>query len=92
MWLWPCVLSHAAYLWKNLPNASHGLSPLEMFTGTKQDDKVLRNEKIWGCPAYVLDAKLHDGKKLPNGIPELDESNTWGNQRPMPVLSDSFAT
>ena len=26
---------------------------------------MLRNEHTWGCPAYVLDPKLQDGKKLP---------------------------
>ena len=28
-------------------------------------NKVLRSEKTLGCPAYVLDPKLQDGKKIP---------------------------
>ena len=67
--MWPFTLSHAAYLWNHLPSVSHGLTLLEIYTGTKQDIKVLRNENTWGWPAYVLDAKLQDGKKLPKWIP-----------------------
>ena len=65
MRLWAFPLTHAAYLWNILPNAAHGLSPEEIFTGTTMNPKALRSEKTWGCPAYVLDPKLQDGKKLP---------------------------
>ena len=33
------------------------------------DPATLRSEKTWGCPAYVLDPKLQDGKKLPKWDP-----------------------
>ena len=55
MRLWPFVLSHAAYLWNILPNSIHGLTPVEIYTGSKMDNKALCSEKTWGCPAYVLD-------------------------------------
>ena len=73
MRLWPFVVSHVAYLWNHLPNASHGLTPLEIFTGTKQGVNVLWNEKTRGCPAYVMDAKLQDGKKLPKWNPRAQQ-------------------
>ena len=35
-----------------------------MYTGSILDQSILRNKKVWGCPVYVLDPKLQDGKKL----------------------------
>ena len=64
--LWPFALEHAAYLWNNLPRHRSGLSPLELFTGTKQvSNGPLAHARVWGCPAYVLDPHLQDGHKLP---------------------------
>ena len=64
--LWPYALEHAVYIWNNLPRQGSRLSPLELFTGQKQPDNgVLLRARVWGCPAYVLDPKLQDGKKLP---------------------------
>ena len=66
MRLWPFALDQAAYLYNRLPRDPLSvLSPLEIHTGAKLDKSVLRSEKVWGCPAYVLDPKLQDGKKLP---------------------------
>ena len=36
-----------------------------MVTSTKSDHKDLLRTHVWGCPCYVLDARLQDGKKLP---------------------------
>jgi hypothetical protein len=65
--LWPFALEHAVFLWNNMPRHQSGLTPLELFTGMKQPQNgaILRS-RVWGCPAYVLDPKLQDGKKLPN--------------------------
>ena len=54
------------------------MTPLEIFTGTKIDSSILRNEKVWGCPAYVLDAKLQDGKKLPKWEPQTRQGQYLG--------------
>ena len=45
MRLWPFALYHDAYLWNILPNGFHGLAPLEIYTGTKMNNKFLRSEK-----------------------------------------------
>jgi len=37
---------------------------MEIFTGTKQVDSNLQSAQVWGCPVYVLDPVLQDGKKL----------------------------
>eukprot|EP00956_Cyclotella_meneghiniana_P042975 scaffold249367_cov117-Cyclotella_meneghiniana.AAC.2 len=38
---------------------------MEMVTNMKSDHRDLMRTHVWGCPAYVLEAKLQDGKKLP---------------------------
>ena len=63
---WPFALEHAVYLWNNMPRSRSGLTPLELFTGTKQSTiPALSQARVWGCPVYVLDPKLQDGHKLP---------------------------
>ena len=58
-------------LWNILPNELNGLNPTEIFTRTKMEDKALRSGKTWGCPAYVLDPNLQDGKIYQNGVQGL---------------------
>ena len=33
--LWPFALDHVVHLWNHMPQMSSGLSPIEIFTGTK---------------------------------------------------------
>ena len=64
--LWAFAISHAAWLYNRLPNKNLGWkSPLEVFTKTKSDHRELLRTHVWGCPAFVLEAKLQDGHKLP---------------------------
>jgi hypothetical protein len=64
--LWPFAVDHAIYIWNHLPSSSHKLSPIELFTKTKfHNHHHLQNLHVFGCPVYVLDAKLQDAKKLP---------------------------
>ena len=64
--LWPFAMDQAIHIWNNLPRHRSGLSPLELFTGTKQPHYgAIQQARVWGCPAYVLDPTLQDGKKLP---------------------------
>ena len=65
MQLWPFALTHAAYLWNVIPNGGHRITPIEIYTGTKMGNKIIRSEKTWGYSAYGLDPNLQDGKKLP---------------------------
>ena len=41
MRLWPFALDHATYLWNILLNGLNSLTPTEIFTGTKMDNKAL---------------------------------------------------
>ena len=63
--LWSFAVDYAAWLYNRIPQQRSGLSPLEFLTSTKTDHSDLRRAHVWGCPVYVLDAKLQDGKKLP---------------------------
>ena len=64
--LWPFAMNQAVMLWNHLPRNRGGLSPIELFTGTKlPHNGVIQRARVWGCPVYVLDPRLQDGKKLP---------------------------
>ena len=68
--LWPFALEHAVYLWNHLPKQHSLLASLELFSGTKFSSyNPLRRAHVWGCPVYVLDPKLQDGKKIPKWTP-----------------------
>ena len=58
-------MKHAVWLYNCLPNRITGLTPLELLTKTKADHKDLLRTHVWGCPTFVLDARLQDGKKIP---------------------------
>ena len=66
MALWPYAMEQAVYIWNHLPREDSGLSPSELFFGVKDTNHdAIKNAKVWGCPLYVLNPKLQDGKKLP---------------------------
>ena len=63
--LWPFAMEHAVYIWNNLPNKQMRIAPLEIFTASHfANYDHLNYLHIWGCPAYVLDPKLQDRKKI----------------------------
>jgi hypothetical protein len=66
--LWPFAVCHAVWLYNHLPNGVTGLSPIEILTGTRLDHRYLLSTHVWGCPVYILDPKLQDGKKFQSGI------------------------
>lgn len=64
--LWPFAVDHAVYLWNRIPSGTSRLSPNEHFTGSLfLNHNHLQRLHVFGCPVYVLDPKLQDGKKLP---------------------------
>ena len=63
--LWPFATQHAVWLFNCIPNWVTGLTPLEVFTKTKSDHQELQRAHVWGCPIFVLDPRLQDGKKIP---------------------------
>ena len=65
--LWPFAINYAVYLWNRFPDAGSHLSPLlEVFTGVKlPDHDELKRARVFGCPCYVLEPTIQDGKKTP---------------------------
>ena len=63
--LWSFALDHAAYLYNRIPQRESGIAPLEMVTTNKSDYTDLARSHVWGCPCYVLEAKLQNNQKLP---------------------------
>ena len=74
--LWPMAMDYTIYLWNHIPRKDSGIAPLELFCKSKIDNNVLRNAHVWGCPTYVLDPKIQDGKKLPHWQPNLNAINS----------------
>jgi len=64
--LWPFAMEHAVYVWNNLPKKGIRLAPVEIHSRSKFPNyDHLSSLAVWGCPTYVLEPQLQDGKKLP---------------------------
>lgn len=63
--LWGFAIKHAAWLHNRIPSQTTGLTPLELLSKTKAGHRDLLHSHVWGCPVFVLDPKLQDGKKIP---------------------------
>jgi hypothetical protein len=63
--LWPQAVEYATWIHNRLPATSHGYSPLELLTRSKSDHADLLRCHTFGCPTYVLTAKLQDKQKIP---------------------------
>ena len=53
----------------------------EIYYGIKSDYNHLKDARTWGCPAYVLDPTLQDGKKLPRWKPRSRLGQFLGRSR-----------
>ena len=69
--LWPFALQHAVWIWNHLPKTDIRLSPMELFSNSKDPDNhsSLQRLHVWGCPVFVLDPRLQDGHKIPKWQP-----------------------
>mgnify|MGYP001433819344 CR=1 FL=1 len=68
--LWPFAVDHAVCIWNNLPGKRNKLAPIEILSHSKFANYLhLQRAHVWGCPVYVLDPALQDGKKLPKWKP-----------------------
>ena len=64
--LWPFAVDHAVYIWNHLPNMQSAVAPIDTFTELLHFGyRDLQRLHVFGCPVYVLDPKMQDGKKLP---------------------------
>ena len=76
--LWPMAVKHACFLYNHVPNHTTGLSPSDLFTRTRWPQRKLLDLHVWGCPIYVLEKALQDGKKLPKWKPRSSRSVYMG--------------
>ena len=67
--LWPLALLHAVYILNRIPKEDSGRSPLELFSRKTWPSSKFHDFHVWGCPVYVLDHAISDGKKLPRWKP-----------------------
>ena len=70
--LWPLAVNYAVYIFNRVPNRETGLSPLDIFTSTRQPLRRLQDLHVFGSPAYLLDKTIADGKKLPRWKPKSE--------------------
>lgn len=63
--LWPMALDHAAYIFNHVPKTSSGLSSADLFTRTRWPHRKFHDIHVWGCPCYVLEKRIADGKSIP---------------------------
>ena len=63
--LWSLAVLYAMFILNHLPKEDTGRSPLELFGCKSLPKSQFRDYHVWGCPVYVLDSTLADGKKLP---------------------------
>ena len=67
--LWPMAVSHAVLLHNHVPNFASGLCPSDVFTKSRWEQRKYHDLHVWGCPVYVLEKAIAEGKKLPGWIP-----------------------
>ena len=67
--LWSMAVAHAVFLYNHVPDPNTGLSPVDVFTKTRWPLHQLCELHVWGCPVYVLEKTLADGKKIPKWRP-----------------------
>jgi hypothetical protein len=63
--LWPFAMSYAIWVHNRLPPGGYGACPLEIWSKQKITHSELPRGHVFGCPVYVLDPALQDGKKIP---------------------------
>ena len=68
--LWPQAINYAVWVFNQLPNQENGVSPNEIWFSARGTSEVeLPRTHVFGCPVYVLDPALQDGKKIPKWDP-----------------------
>jgi hypothetical protein len=76
--LWPLAMTYASFIYNHTPRKETGLSPMEIFTGSRMDCQYLRRCRVWGSPAYVLEPALADGRQIPKWRPRARRGQFLG--------------
>ena len=67
--LWPMAVAQAVHIWNHMPSERSGLSPMDLFSKSRWPTAKFQDFHVWGCPVYVLDKTIADGKKIPRWEP-----------------------
>ena len=76
--LWPIAVQYATHLYNKIPDPSTGLCPDDLFTKTRWEQRKFHDLHVWGCPLYVLNKTISDGKKLPHWKPRASQAIFMG--------------
>eukprot|EP00957_Ditylum_brightwellii_P172895 13162557-Ditylum_brightwellii.AAC.1 len=68
--LWPFAFDYTVFLHNHLPKRGHCLALIELFTQTTVPHSFFKGEHAWGCPVYILQPTLCEGKKIPQWAPQ----------------------
>jgi hypothetical protein len=60
---------YAVWVFNRLPSLDSGIAPNELWSGVRAHGTDMTRAHVFGCPVYVLDASLRDGKKIPKWSP-----------------------
>ena len=77
--LWPMAVKYAIDVYNHVPRVKSGLSPHDEFTRQRWPLSHLHDFHVWGCPAYVLDKRLGDGRKIGRWEPRSGRHKYMGN-------------
>ena len=67
--LWPFAIGYAVWVFNRLPSLTTGLCPDEVWTRSRCGHEEFSRAHVFGCPVYVLEPALQDGKKIPKWKP-----------------------
>jgi hypothetical protein len=67
---WPQAIDYTVWVFNCLPNSTSGISPNELWSRVQHVDNKLHRAHVFGCPVFVLDPSLQDGKKIPKWNPQ----------------------
>ena len=76
--LWPFAVKHAVYIYNRLPKLDTGLSTIDLWSRSRFALSKLLTLSTWGCPCYILQKKLADGKKLGRWQPRSERCQYLG--------------
>jgi hypothetical protein len=76
--LWPMAVMHTVFFYNHVSNETTGISPNDLFTKTCWAQSKLYDIHVWGCPVYVLDSTIADGKKIPKWKPRSERAIYMG--------------
>jgi hypothetical protein len=92
--LWPMAVQHAVFLHDHMPNDLTDVSPHDVFTRSRWEQRKFHDLHVWGCPACCLEKAMHDGKKLPRWKPRSHRTMNMGLSAKHAIVfeDDWFAT